>query len=100
MGLHFKSKEGHKRKPMGGKRVRKKPIFIEQIYPYQEATVVPEPVYEPLHLSFGQLKDSPKISQCRFITCDGPTRYCGQPVIADSSWCKHCAKIVYHQRAA
>lgn len=34
--------------------------------------------------------------QCRYPQGDAPTiLFCGEPVVPDTSWCKHCSKIVY-----
>lgn len=83
----------------GGKR--KPRLIINHVFPYKEATVVPEMQLSPLNLTFLQLKDSAIISECRFITAEFPTvTYCGLPVEDETSWCLGCQKIVYQKRAA
>lgn len=83
----------------GGKR--KPRLIINHVFPYKEATVVPEMQLSPLNPTFSQLKDSAIISECRFITAEFPVvTYCGLPVEEETSWCRNCARIVYQKRAA
>lgn len=111
-GWRFGSAPGHKRKKSGGANrgsfgsrfmpdFRKPKITIEQVFPYKEATVVPDVELSPLNLTFWQLRDSPIISECRYITAEAPVvTYCGLPTVDDSSWCRNCMKLVYQNRAA
>lgn len=53
-----------------------------------------------LGLTFGQLKDSPNISQCRYIHGDNdetPYTYCGQPVRPGSSYCGFHHRLCFHK---
>lgn len=100
LGLRFSSMAGHP-----GVRQKKKVyaprVIIEQVFPYKEATVVPEVELSPLNLTIWQLNNSPIISECRFITAESPAvTYCGLPVVEDTSWCRCCTKIVYPAKRA
>lgn len=103
MGLKFKSVPGHKRRKAGGatRTSFKSTVEIEQEFPYREAPeIAPEVIVEPLMLMFGQLNDSPIISQCRFPFGDDPKTmvYCGLPVAKEEcSWCSTHRKLTYQQ---